>query len=116
MAMISIFLGATGQFLFRLGMIQYGQVTALGIWKQLLPVVLTPPIFLGFICFGVSSVLWLAVISRWPLSYAYPLVAAGYVIAMIYGTVFLHEIITLPKLMGCGLILAGIFVLGAFAS
>jgi len=111
-ALCSIILGATGQFLFRLGMLQYGKVTVTGIWGQLGSILVTPPIFLGFTCFGVSSILWLVVISRWELSYAYPLVALGYVIAIFYGTFLLQETLTLPKIMGSALILAGISVLG----
>lgn len=111
-ALVSILLGATGQFLFRLGMLHYGKVTVTGIWGQLGAIIFTPAIFLGFSCFGVSSILWLVVISRWELSYAYPLVALGYVMAILYGTLLLHETLTLSKIVGSGLILAGISVLG----
>lgn len=115
-ALFSICLGATGQFLFRLGMIQHGSVTVTGIWRQLGSIIFTPAIFLGFVCFGVSSIFWLVVVSRWELSYAYPLVALGYVIAIFYGTVLLHENLTLTKILGCCLILAGISVLGIWGS
>lgn len=111
-ALLSILLGATGQFLFRLGMLHYGKVTVTGIWRQLGSIVLTPAIFIGFMCFGISSILWLVVISRWELSYAYPLVALGYVMATLYGTLLLHEMLTLPRILGSFLILAGISVLG----
>ena len=111
-ALFSILLGATGQFLFRLGMVEYGKVTVAGIWRQLGSIILTPAIFVGFTCFGISSILWLVVISRWELSYAYPLVSLGYVIAILYGTLLLHEDLTFPKVFGCLLILAGISVLG----
>ena len=111
-ALFSILLGATGQFLFRLGMLHYGKVTLTGIWGQLGAIILTPAIFIGFICFGISSILWLVVISRWELSYAYPLVALGYVMAILYGTFLLHEKLSLAKISGSCLIMAGISVLG----
>lgn len=111
-ALFSIFLGATGQFLFRLGMLSYGKVSVDNIWKQLFGIITTPAIFFGFVCFGISSILWLVVISRWELSYAYPMVGLGYVIAILYGFFFLQEAITFPKLLGSGLILLGISVLG----
>lgn len=113
-ALFSIFLGATGQFLFRVGMLQYGRVTFQNIWRQLLGIVFTPAIFAGFVCFGISSILWLVVISKWELSYAYPMVALGYVLAIFYGTLFLHESVNLPKILGSLLILIGISVLGLF--
>ncbi|MFZ3130847.1 MAG: EamA family transporter [Desulfosporosinus sp.] len=111
-ALFSIVLGATGQFLFRWGMLHYGKVTVTGIWGQLGSIIFTPAIFFGFLCFGVSSILWLVVISRWELSYAYPLVALGYVLAILYGTFLLQETFTLPKIAGSVLIIAGISVLG----
>ncbi|CAA7603198.1 EamA domain protein [Acididesulfobacillus acetoxydans] len=113
-ALFSILLGAVGQFLFRVGMLRYGKVSAGGIWGQLLRVIFTPAIFAGFVCFGVSSVLWLTVISRWELSYAYPMVALGYVLAVFFGWLFLHESLTLPKILGIILILGGIAILGWF--
>ncbi len=111
-ALFSIFLGATGQFLFRLGMLHYGKVSITGIWRQLFQIVFTPAIFFGFLCFGISSILWLVVISRWELSYAYPLVAFGYVLAILYGFLFLDESINLPKILGSIMILGGITILG----
>lgn len=113
-ALFSIFLGATGQFLFRVGMLHYGRVTVQNIWRQLLGIIFTPAIFAGFFCFGVSSILWLVVISKWELSYAYPMVALGYVLAIFYGTFFLHEGVNFPKLLGSFLILIGISILGFF--
>ena len=111
-ALLSILLGATGQFLLRLGMVYYGTVSVTGIWRQLGSIIFTPAIFLGFACFGISSILWLVVISRWELSYAYPLVALGYVLAIVYGVSILHENLSAAKILGSCLILAGISVLG----
>lgn len=114
LAVIAIFLGSTGQFLFRLGMLQYGEVTTFSLWKNFWQIIFTAPIMLGFMLFGFSSVLWLVVISRWELSYAYPLVALGYLMVIFYGTVFLHETLTMPKIVGSILILIGISILGLF--
>lgn len=113
-ALLSIFLGATGQFLFRVGMLSYGKVNLSGIGRQIWQIIFTPAILLGFICFGISSILWLVVISRWELSLAYPMVAFGYLLAIIYGTVFLHETLNLGKILGCLFILTGISVLGIY--
>ena len=115
-ALFSIVLGATGQFLFRLGMMHYGKVTVTEIWRQLGSIILTPAISLGFMFFGISSILWLVVISRWELSYAYPLVSLGYVIAILYGTFLLDENLSLAKILGSCLILAGISVLGLWGA
>jgi drug/metabolite transporter (DMT)-like permease len=111
-AFISIALGATGQFLFRAGMIKVGKVTLHSIWSQLFHIIFTPAILLGFLCFGLSSILWLIIISRWQLSFAYPLVALGYIIVIGYGTVFLQETLDLPRIIGSLFIISGIGILG----
>jgi len=111
-ALISIFLGATGQFLFRWGMLQYGKVSVTNIWGQFWQILITPAILAGFLCFGLSSILWLVVISRWELSYAYPLVALGYVLTIFYGVLILGEQLNLPKILALILILSGVSLLG----
>lgn len=112
MALISIALGATGQFLFRVGMLRIGKVTLYSMGGQIFQVIFTPAIILGFLCFGLSSLLWLIIISRWQLSFAYPLVALGYIIVIAYGTIFLKETLDLPRIIGCLFILFGIGILG----
>lgn len=111
-AFISIALGATGQFLFRVGMLKIGKMTLHSIWGQLFQVIFTPAIFLGFLCFGLSSILWLIIISRWQLSFAYPLVALGYILVIGYGNIFLNETLDLPKVIGSLFIICGISILG----
>ncbi|MHB1406363.1 MAG: EamA family transporter [Desulfitobacteriaceae bacterium] len=111
---VSILLGAMGQFLLKLGMTNFKNVTVNGIWGQLIHILFTPAIFLGFVCFAASSVLWLVVLSRWELSVAYPMVSLGYVIAFILAAVFLHESFSLPKIIGSAFILLGISILGLF--
>lgn len=113
-ALASILLGATGQFLLKLGMMNFSNVTANNIWGQLIHIFFTPAIFIGFACFGLSSVLWLVVLARWELSMAYPMVSLGYVLAFILAGIFLHEVFTLPKIIGSTFILIGISILGLF--
>ena len=111
-ALFSIFLGATGQFLLRVGMLHFGEVSLGSIWPQLVRIILTPSIFFGFLCFGISSILWLVIISRWQLSFAYPFVALGYIFVILYGTLFLQESLNFPKIVGSVFILLGISIMG----
>jgi drug/metabolite transporter (DMT)-like permease len=43
------------------------------------------------VCFAVATVLWLLGLQKLQLSYAYPLVAAGYVLVSILSAIFFHE-------------------------
>jgi drug/metabolite transporter (DMT)-like permease len=105
----SVMLGAFGQFLFRLGMKSYGQVSAIGAFRQLFSIIFTPSIFMGFILFGLSSILWLSVISKNQLSYAYPMVSMGYIFTMALSKLFLNESIDAFKIIGTLLIISGVF-------
>lgn len=106
--LVSVIFGATGQFLFRMGMKSYGQVSAAGVFKQLFAIILTPQIFSGFILFGISSILWLSVISKSQLSYAYPMVSMGYVLTLILSWLFLNEHINIYKIIGTIFIMSGV--------
>jgi multidrug transporter EmrE-like cation transporter len=53
----------------------------------------------------------LAVLSRLPLSVAYPLQALAYVLALIPAYFLFHESITLTKLAGVAVILLGVYLL-----
>lgn len=106
--LISVAMGATGQFLFRLGMKSYGQVSAAGAFRQLFSIVFIPAVFIGFIMFGMSSIIWLSVISKSQLSYAYPMVSIGYILTLILSKVFLNEQVSPIRAFGTILIICGV--------
>lgn len=108
MLLISVALGAAGQFLFRLGMKSYGQVNAGGVFKNLFSIIFTPAIFVGFVLFGLSSIIWLSVISKNQLSYAYPMVSIGYIITFLLSAFLLHEDFGPFRIIGGALIILGV--------
>ena len=72
-------------------------------------------LWLGMICFAGSILLWLGVLSRIPVSAAYPLASLGYIIAAASGVVFLGETVTLMRAAGLVLICIGVFVVAQSA-
>lgn len=107
----SVLLGSLGQFLFRLGMKSFGQVSASDVFKQLFSILLTPQIFSGFVLFGLSSILWLSVISKNQLSYAYPMVSMGYILTLILSRLFLNEHIGIYRIVGTLFIISGVAII-----
>ena len=65
-------------------------------------------IFLGLICYGVSLLIWLFVLSKVDLSFAYSLVALTFVFLLIFSRIFLHETISASRIFGSFLIILGI--------
>ena len=61
------------------------------IWSLGLKVIRQGFVWLWVLCFGVATLLWLLGVQKLELSYAYPLVAAGYVLVSVLSTLFLHE-------------------------
>lgn len=68
----------------------------------------SPLVMGGLFCFGLSALVWLFVLSRVPLSTAYPFVALGIAVTVLGGRFLFHEALTPLKLVGVFLIMAGI--------
>ena len=76
-------------------------------------VLATPAIWAGLMLFGLSAVVWLAVLSRASLSFAYPFVSITYVLILVADRFVLHEHISPLRWIGIALITAGVgFVAG----
>lgn len=108
LALISIALGSAGQFLLKVaaGSLRTGN----GLWQLGLSF-LNLKMLAAVTFFGTSMLLWLFVLRRMELSVAYPMVSLGYVFVLIISALFLHEQVYLNKLLGTGLIMAGVIVL-----
>lgn len=65
----------------------------------------------GFFLYGFSSILWLLVISKLPVSQAYPAISLSYIIVIIAAYFFLNEPLTLQKIIGSLAIVSGVFII-----
>lgn len=71
--------------------------------------VLTEPFIIGgLILVLLIMPLWLEVLSRLPLSIAYPMVSMGYVLAVIIGALVFKESITMLRVFGVAFIVIGV--------
>ncbi len=68
-------------------------------------------VLFGLVCYVASFGLWLAVLSRLEVSLAYPLLSIGYVLSAIAAYFLFGEPLTLFKISGIVLILAGVGLL-----
>jgi len=57
-----------------------------------------------------SSLFWIGTLSELELSYAYPFISLTFVLVLLLSGIFFQEPITLPKIMGVILIVAGVIV------
>ncbi len=107
----AVMLGAIGQVIMKKGMMIYGEVSAGSVWGQLIPILKVPQVAIGFLCYGLSAVLWIAVVSNVDLSLAYPMVSLAYVLVFVASWLILGEHISAVRTMGLVIICLGVFVI-----
>lgn len=105
----SVLLGATGQVLLKIGMRNIKpEVSAIGLFRLFLQVFTTPALLIGLGMFGSSFLLWLVVLSREELSFAYPMVSFGYVFVVLVSWGVFKENVTLIRVAGLAAICLGV--------
>jgi multidrug transporter EmrE-like cation transporter len=71
-----------------------------------------PRLWVGLTLFGVSAVFWLVVLSRLPLSVAYPALGISYVAVVLLSRLILHEHVPLLRWIGVLVVALGIALIG----
>ena len=70
----------------------------------------TPAVWLGLVLFGVSAVVWLLVLSRASLSFAYPFAALTYILIVLFDQFVLHDTVPPLRWAGVAFIAVGIIL------
>ncbi|HZD80281.1 MAG TPA: hypothetical protein VE646_09610 [Actinomycetota bacterium] len=110
--LVSVTLAAVAQLTLKHGM---NQVTArTGVLEltgeSARSVVITPAVWIGLVLFGLSAVVWLGVLSRTSLSFAYPFAAITYVLILLFDKLVLDEAVPPLRWAGVAFIAIGIFL------
>jgi multidrug transporter EmrE-like cation transporter len=121
---IAIALGALGQISLRKGMAEneksYGSLgtPGIGMISKVVRAVFTPYVLLGLALYAVSSGFWLVVISPggWALSYAYPMIAIGYVLVVLLSRAFFHERVMPLQWLGILVMCTGLVLVAHFGA
>jgi len=111
--LISVSLNAIAQLCLKKGMTVVGQFqfSAGNIVSVMPRVVFNPFIALGMVCYVLSIALWLAVLSRVEVSFAYPFLSVGYVLVACFGYFVFGENLSLNRVIGIVIICVGMFFL-----
>jgi len=105
LALISVALGVTGQVLFKVG--AHVPVHTPG---DLISNLLRPYTIMAFALYAASVPLWLTVVSRAPLSYAYPLLGMNYALVVSASAWILGEPVSPHRWVGVALVISGFLV------
>lgn len=111
LGLVSIMLLSAGQTSLKFGLNAINGVSLAdgltGFWKLFQ----TPWIIVGFACYGLSSILWLDVLSKLDFSLAFPMVGLTYVFTLLIGRFFFGEMFGWERILGVAFILSGVFFL-----
>ena len=115
--LVSVVLSSGSQVLLKLGMSAQDIQLALAEFGKPLTIAIaifsSPWVLAGLTCFGLSALFWLFVLSRIPVSTAYPFVALGIAITAVSGRFLLGEPISASKALGIVLVVLGVMTVGA---
>ncbi|MBC7405121.1 MAG: EamA family transporter [Cytophaga sp.] len=78
--------------------------------KFLLALLADPAIFSGFAAAFLASLAWMAAMTKFDLSHAYPFMSLNFVVVLLLSGWLLSEPLTLQKVLGVGLIVLGTVV------
>lgn len=78
--------------------------------KFLIVLLFDPVIFSGFFAAFLASLAWMAAMTKFDLSHAYPFMSLNFVVVLLLSGWLLNEPMTLQKLLGVGLIVLGTMV------
>jgi multidrug transporter EmrE-like cation transporter len=113
LAIVACAISALGQILLKLAMNKHGaiQFTLSG----LINLLSEPVLIIALMMHVVALIIWLQVLSKIPLSTAYPILAITYVIVPVLSVLFLKESIQQSQLIGMFLVLVGVIMIGRVA-
>ena len=110
--LFSVLCGIGGQLTLKMGMTSVGQINGDTLVQPLamaLRVLTTPMVVVGLGLYVFGAVAWLTVLSRVPLSFAYPILALSYAITPLLAWFLLGESVPSIRWLGVGVICLGVF-------
>jgi multidrug transporter EmrE-like cation transporter len=78
----------------------------------LLRLVLNPWVIGGMFAGFLAFLCWMAALTKFELSYAYPFMSLAFVLVLFSSALLFHETVTMPKMFGILLIMTGIIIAG----
>jgi multidrug transporter EmrE-like cation transporter len=112
---ISVLIAVLGQLTMKHGISSSRLVARLGevssVYSYFVSAFTNPFVLTGFLLYGLSSLFWLIVLGRVQLSYAYPLVSMGYVLAVFFSWLLFKEPVGPMRFAGLAAICVGVTLL-----
>lgn len=112
--LLSVAISAFAQIALKAGMASASVQRALAGGAKiatLFDIAFNPFVMLGLFLYFSSAAVWLLVLARVQVSFAYPFVALGFVLTALLGRFFFQDTFSAAKIIGTMLIMVGVIVL-----
>jgi len=111
--LLGVLLNAAAQILLKMGTTQIGHFdfSLANILPIGLKVMGNPPIITGLFAYVISVVVWLLVLSRVQVSYAYPMLSIGYIVNAIAAYYLFGESLSMMRISGILVIIGGVYLI-----
>lgn len=111
MILISVLLNCAAQLCMRKGMLLVGEVGARNFMENIIPMITNLWLWGAMLCYGVSILMWMSVLSKVEVSYAYPFLSIGYVVAAVAGYCLFNENLSPIRIAGIVIICIGVILI-----
>lgn len=107
----SVVLNAFAQIFIKTGMSKVGDVTSIPLSQTLVNTITNIHLWFAMSLYGVSVLLWMYVLSKNEVSYAYPFLSIGYVVTAFLGYYIFSENLSLIRISGIAVICVGVYLI-----
>ena len=108
---LSIALNAAAQVMVKVGANRLADLQAEGVPGKVFAVATqAPQVIIGLGLYGFSFVFWTITLSKYDLSFVYPIIALGYVVVLAASWLILREQVTVLRVVGTLIICTGVAV------
>jgi drug/metabolite transporter (DMT)-like permease len=111
--LLDVTLNVAGQLSLKHGMTKLGNfaITLPNLASIFFRAAFNPWIFTGLVCYGLGFMVWLVVLAKAEVSYAYPMISLGYVFTAILAWQLLGEALTFTRMAGILITCLGVFII-----
>jgi uncharacterized membrane protein len=108
---LTVMINTVGQFIVKLGVDRAGVVSLLS-FHSIVRALSSWIILSGFAIYFLSALVWMTILSRAELSWAFPILSLSYVLTVLLSPVLLHEAFSIHRLVGTLVICFGVYLVG----
>jgi multidrug transporter EmrE-like cation transporter len=109
--LLSVLLNCAAQLLIRKGMLVEGEVGMQNMLSHLGSMITNVWLWGAMICYALSILLWMSVLSKVEVSYAYPFLSVGYVVSAVAGYALFNENLSPIRIAGIIVICIGVILI-----